>query len=182
MPKVLQLELMSVDLPFRRAFRHAAAARKSSESLFLKCVTEAGAVGFGESLPREYVTGETRDKAFALLERFVLPELIGIEFGSMKDVYEFLRTAKYFEGCYGKHLLRDDPVSPCLQLRYGGRPPKLPGGFGPGVEVDETKLNRWVRKRALVEGRLKIQKRGGSHVASCQINPFADRLYHGQRV
>jgi muconate cycloisomerase len=92
MPKVLQLELMSVDLPFRRAFRHAAAARDSSESLFLKCVTDTGAVGFGESLPREYVTGETRDQAFALLERFVLPELIGMEFGSMTDVYEFLRT------------------------------------------------------------------------------------------
>ena len=61
MPSVLRLELMSVDLPFRHAFRHAAATRASSESLFLKCVTDTGAVGFGESLPRKYVTGETRD-------------------------------------------------------------------------------------------------------------------------
>ena len=415
MPKVLQLELMSVDLPFRRAFRHAAAARNSSESLFLKCVTDAGAVGFGESLPREYVTGETRDRAFALLERLILPELIGMEFGSMEGVYEFLRTcdgkapaewvasdapqcaawcavdlalldafgrtfnepvrvaprtappqvfrysavtsadagfkfivsllklrgygfkdvklkvkkrdvlrcariarrvmgrktelrvdanmswnvteaieairglenagvrcveqpldandleglaklveetnaeifadesfsdresfsrllehkactginvriskcgglvaaarrcedalsagltlqigcqvgessllsaaqlilisaaphAKYFEGCYGEHLLRDDPVSPCLQLRYGGRPPKWTGGFGLGVEVDETKLNQWVKKRALVEWRVGTRKKGNSHVASRKTDVFADRFHHGQRV
>ena len=71
MPRVMQLEVLAADLPFRHAFRHAAATRKSSNSLFVKCVTDAGTTGFGESLPRNYVTGETRDGAFALLERAV---------------------------------------------------------------------------------------------------------------
>src|SRR5262245_57342953 len=92
MPRVLQLELMSVDLPFRRAFRHSAAARSSSESLFVKCLTDTGAMGFGESLPRVYVTGETRDDAFALLETSILPRLIGMEFDSLNAVQRFLAT------------------------------------------------------------------------------------------
>ena len=62
-----QFELFAVDLPFRKPFKHAAAERNSSYSLFLKCITDKGIVGFGESLPREYVTGETREGAFALL-------------------------------------------------------------------------------------------------------------------
>ena len=91
MPRVMQLEVLAADLPFRHAFRHAAATRKSSNSLFVKCVTDAGTTGFGESLPRNYVTGETRDGAFALLERAVLPNLVGMEFDSMEAVYQFLR-------------------------------------------------------------------------------------------
>jgi len=90
MARVLQCEVMSVDLPFRKAFRHAAAIRSSSESLFVKCSTDTGSVGFGESLPRDYVTGESRDTAFALLQTTLLPRLVGLELNSMEEVYEFL--------------------------------------------------------------------------------------------
>jgi muconate cycloisomerase len=87
---VTRLELRCVDLPFRRPFRHAAAERACSGSLFLKCETDAGATGFGESLPREYVTGETRDGAFDLLRQSILPKLAGMEFHSMAGVRRFL--------------------------------------------------------------------------------------------
>ncbi len=397
MPRVSRFELMSVDLPFRRAFRHAAAARTSSESLFVKCVTDTGAVGFGECLPRAYVTGETRDDAFVLLWRAILPELIGMEFSSLADVQQFLagsdgraphlaawcavdlalldafgrafqvpvrlgetvgvcprysavvsadggwgtliklrlfgfdqvklkvgqgdvpasgrlarrllghdcelrvdanmawdapgalqniralqgvgihcveqpvpandweglamlvretnaeiiadesfsdrasltrlierractgvnvriskcggliaaarrcaeasragltvqigcqvgessllsaaqlilisavREARYLEGCYGKHLLRIDPVHPCLQLGYGGRAPRLPEAAGLGVEVDENELNRWVQKRVLITK----EEEGGNDVAGGQSDDVADRAVDGQRV
>jgi len=90
MARVSQCEVMSVDLPFRRAFRHAAAMRSSSESLFVKCSTDAGSAGFGESLPRDYVTGETRDAAFDLLETILLPRMLGMKFDCMEELYRFL--------------------------------------------------------------------------------------------
>ena len=96
MARLMRIELTSVDLPFRHPFRHAAAARSSSESLFLKCITNDGAVGFGECLPRKYVTGETRDGAFAMLECSILPRLLGMEFDTMEEVRRFL------EECDGK--------------------------------------------------------------------------------
>ena len=409
MPRVTQLEVLAADLPFRRACRHAAAIRKTSESLFVKCVTDAGTTGFGESLPRHYVTGETRDAAFALLEKSILQNLVGMRFKSMDDLYEFLRRCdghappgwvsnaampqlaawcavelalldafgrafgrpvkigdvasepavpysgvvsadvgwkfrssllklrlagirqvklkasegdplpsarmarkilgkraairidanmawqpsealqyiralhqigidcveqplhpanlegmamlvretnaeiiadegctdgaslkqllewracrgvnvriskcgglmaaarrcaearragltlqigcqvgessllsaaqrilissfaplKYLEGCYGKHLLGEDPVFPHLQIGYGGRPPRLPNRYGLGVEVDETKLNRWVRRRALVaSGADKQSKRRRRYVVGRQIGVNTDR-------
>ena len=39
MAKIASFELSAVDLPFRKPFKHAAAERTSSYSLFLKCTT-----------------------------------------------------------------------------------------------------------------------------------------------
>ena len=90
MAYISKFELFAIDLPFRKSFKHAASERKSSSSVFVKCVTDSGEEGFGECLPREYVTGETRDVAFELLHQKILPKLLGIEFKSLKAVKSFL--------------------------------------------------------------------------------------------
>jgi L-Ala-D/L-Glu epimerase len=90
MPTVTELQLFAVDLPFKVAFRHAAAARTTSESLFLRVGLDSGAQGWGESLPRAYVSGEHRDGAFALLRDSILPALAGRTFQSLSEVGSFL--------------------------------------------------------------------------------------------
>jgi muconate cycloisomerase len=57
---------------------------------------------------------------------------------------------RYAEGCFGRHLLREDPVSPLVQFRYGGRPPRRPPGPGLGVEVDQATLERYTVDQAQV--------------------------------
>lgn len=90
MPRIVGIDLFELDLPFRRAFRHAAAERIRSESLFVRFVTDGGHVGYGEALPRAYVTGETRGEAFDLLARGMLPRVLGIGFASFEEVRDFL--------------------------------------------------------------------------------------------
>ena len=90
MARISKFDLFAVDLPFRKPFKHAAAERNSSYSLFLKCVTDSSEVGFGECLPREYVTGETREGTFELLKRKILPAMLGMEFKSLQEVKTFL--------------------------------------------------------------------------------------------
>jgi L-alanine-DL-glutamate epimerase-like enolase superfamily enzyme len=58
---------------------------------------------------------------------------------------------RYAEGCFGRHLLREDPVSPLVQFGYGGRPPRRPAGPGLGVQVDQAMLERWAVNRAVVD-------------------------------
>jgi muconate cycloisomerase len=87
---ITSFELLAVDLPLRRPFAHAAARRSSSESVFVKCVTDSGAAGFGECLPRKYVTGETREDVFDLLQGAILPRLVGRSFESFAEVQDFL--------------------------------------------------------------------------------------------
>jgi L-Ala-D/L-Glu epimerase len=57
---------------------------------------------------------------------------------------------RYAEGCFGRHLLREDPVSPLVQFGYGGRPPRRPAGTGLGVQVDQAMLERWAVDQAVV--------------------------------
>jgi muconate cycloisomerase len=90
MARITSFHLYSVDLPFRRPFKHAAYERYASDSIFLKCVTDAGHAGFGESLPREYVTGESRDSAYEMLRDRILPPMVGKSFDSYEEVKAFL--------------------------------------------------------------------------------------------
>ena len=90
MRRIVGFELFAVDLPFRVSFKHAAAARKVSDSLFLCCHLDDGTHGWGESLPRDYVTGESRDASFETLAKRVLPGLLERSFGSLEAVEGFL--------------------------------------------------------------------------------------------
>ncbi len=90
MSTIKAFELRAVDLPFKKPFKHSAAERRSSYSILLKCVNEDGVAGYGECLPREYVTGESRHWVFELLADKILPRLVGRTFASLAEVKEFL--------------------------------------------------------------------------------------------
>jgi L-alanine-DL-glutamate epimerase-like enolase superfamily enzyme len=48
MAAVIGLDLFAVDLPFVVTFKHAAAARRTSDSVFLRVRLADGATGWGE--------------------------------------------------------------------------------------------------------------------------------------
>ena len=57
------IALKPLHIPFTVAFRHASAERSETSTLWADVVLNTGAVGCGESCPREYVTGESLDTA-----------------------------------------------------------------------------------------------------------------------
>ncbi len=56
---VKQITAYIAELPLKKPFRHASHTRHSSENLFIECELEDGTTGWGEGVPRNYVTGET---------------------------------------------------------------------------------------------------------------------------
>jgi len=70
MTLLAELNLFSVDIPFRRAFRHAAAARSATQSVWVEARSADGEVGYGEACPRSYVTGEDVASVQAFLRRY----------------------------------------------------------------------------------------------------------------
>lgn len=58
---------MHVTIPLRKPIRHASYTRTSTDNVIVRCALEDGTEGYGEGVPREYVTGETIDTALALL-------------------------------------------------------------------------------------------------------------------
>lgn len=90
MARIVALELLELDLPFRQRFKHAAAERIVSSSVFMRCVTEGGHEGYGETLPRRYVTGEDRETTFDLLAEQIVPHILNLEFADFDEVIGFL--------------------------------------------------------------------------------------------
>src|SRR5207249_8259134 len=64
---LLRLELFHVAMPLKRTIRHASHARTTSDSLVVRATVRGGHVGYGEGVPRPYVTGETIATTFAAL-------------------------------------------------------------------------------------------------------------------
>jgi muconate cycloisomerase len=67
--RVVELTAFGVHIPLRRAIRHATTTRAHTDNVLVRCVLEDGTAGYGEGVPRDYVTGETVDSALDLLGR-----------------------------------------------------------------------------------------------------------------
>lgn len=70
-------EAFLVRLPLRLSVRHALASRRESLNLFVKLRDDQGNEGWGEGVPRDYVTGESAATSFAHLVEVLLPSLCG---------------------------------------------------------------------------------------------------------
>ena len=65
---VESVEVFSLRLPFRHAFVHHLASRRESRPQIVRLTLSSGAVGYGEALPRSYLTGETEASVVHALE------------------------------------------------------------------------------------------------------------------
>jgi muconate cycloisomerase len=106
MAKVVELTAVHIHVPLRKAVRHASHARTSTENVVVRCRLDDGTVGFGEGVPREYVTGETIDQVMDLLKRSDLGAQLEPcrDFDHALEVAERLRLAPVpgdERGCQG---------------------------------------------------------------------------------
>ena len=75
--RLCRAEAFLVRLPMRLRVRHALADRRESLNLFVKLSDDQGNEGWGEGVPRDYVTGEVAETSFAYLAQVLLPSLLG---------------------------------------------------------------------------------------------------------
>ncbi len=91
--RVVELTAFHVRIPLRKPVRHASHTRSASDNLVVRCVLEDGTEGFGEGVPRDYVTGETIDTSLSLLQRSDLASQLPAcrDFASAVSLAERLR-------------------------------------------------------------------------------------------
>lgn len=75
MSRLLSLEIHQLRLPFRVKFSHAAAERSATDAIVVAAVLADGTIGYGEGLPREYVTGETAESVLREIPGTLAPRL-----------------------------------------------------------------------------------------------------------
>ena len=88
--QIVDCELARLQTPFRRTFKHAAAARSRGDAIIIQIRTANGTVGFGEIQARTYVSGEDNDEIWNSLAPGIAANLIGSVLETRQDVYERL--------------------------------------------------------------------------------------------
>jgi muconate cycloisomerase len=67
--RLARVQVHHVRIPLRKPVVHASHARSESENIVVACHLTDGTVGYGEGVPRDYVTGETAESCWDLLHR-----------------------------------------------------------------------------------------------------------------
>ncbi len=92
--KIHALNLYIVELPFRLSFNHSLAKRSYSTNLIVQAVIETPGgnlvTGYGEGIPREYVTGETIEQASNLLIHSYFPHFLEKSFSNAPELVDAL--------------------------------------------------------------------------------------------
>ncbi|HLW67643.1 MAG TPA: dipeptide epimerase [Gemmataceae bacterium] len=88
--KIAELTAFHVRIRLKRPIRHASHTRTETDNVIVRCVLADKSEGYGEGLPRDYVTGETIDSALELLKHSDLPA----QFEECKDFAAVLHWAE----------------------------------------------------------------------------------------
>ncbi len=67
--KLVEMSAFVVRIPLRKRVKHASHTRTETENVVVRCTLDDGTIGYGEGVPRDYVTGETADTVVELLKR-----------------------------------------------------------------------------------------------------------------
>jgi len=81
--RAVQLDIYRTSIAMR-SFEHAAATRDQAEAVVVRAVFSDGLAGWGETLPRPYVTGETLESVAADLEGIIWPALAEADFSGVE--------------------------------------------------------------------------------------------------
>jgi muconate cycloisomerase len=89
--RIASLKLYRVAVPLKKVVRHASFERSESENLVVRVMLADDSVGYGEGVPRPYVTGETVESTFGVLGSHDWGRLIGRP-GDFRQVVERLEA------------------------------------------------------------------------------------------
>ena len=78
--RIEAITIYRLRIPFHQTFRHALHSREESDAVIVKVIDSDGRSGFGESLPRSYVTGETTESMITRIGEHLAPRFFAQSF------------------------------------------------------------------------------------------------------
>ncbi len=108
--RITEFVIYHVRIPLRKPVRHASHARSDTESLVVRCRLDNGTFGWGEGLPREYVTGESIDDAWTLLQATDFSKQLAAPFTDLPeaivllDRFQLTRPTVDDRDCFGNSV------------------------------------------------------------------------------
>ncbi|HEX6984726.1 MAG TPA: enolase C-terminal domain-like protein [Planctomycetaceae bacterium] len=113
--RLVSLTAHHARIPLKRAVKHASHARRENDTLFVRAELDDGTVGWGEGLPRLYVTGETIESCFETLAATDLSPLAG-PLGGLADAITACREFRLPEPPAGRRDCFGNTVRCAVEL------------------------------------------------------------------
>jgi L-alanine-DL-glutamate epimerase-like enolase superfamily enzyme len=87
---VKKLDIWHLRLGFQSPIKHNLATHQGSDNLVLRVATETAVKGYGEGVPRGFVTGEVLDDSLSFLTEVLAPAVLNREFHSPPALHQAL--------------------------------------------------------------------------------------------
>lgn len=91
--RLVSLTAFHVRIPLKRPVKHASKTRRENDTLLIRAELDDGTVGWGEGLPREYVTGDSIDSCFDTLPG-IDTQAIGGSFDGLEEAVSLCRDLR----------------------------------------------------------------------------------------
>jgi L-Ala-D/L-Glu epimerase len=88
---VKKLDIWHLKLGFLSSIKHNLATHQGSDNIVLRVTTDDGMTGFGEGVPRAFVTGEVLSDSLSCLRQVLAPAILAREFPSPEALLQGLR-------------------------------------------------------------------------------------------
>ncbi len=100
--RLTELTAMIVRLRLRKEFKHASFTRTWSDNFLVRCRLADGTIGWGEGIPRTYVTGESPEGSMEQIASTDLRSQLGRDCQGWSDVLDLCTN-------YQPAVMQDDP-------------------------------------------------------------------------
>lgn len=90
--KVTGGEILEIDIPFKQTFKHSLHERSESNSILVRLTSDTSDIGWGESLPRNYVTGETSGSVVSVIRDSLIPIVREAPVSSWEEALELAQN------------------------------------------------------------------------------------------
>ncbi len=75
---IKKVDIWHLRCKFRYPFKHKLATHTGSDNLVVRLTTHQGICGFGEGIPRDFVTGETLEASLAFLQENLASAILSL--------------------------------------------------------------------------------------------------------
>ena len=154
--RVAELTAYVVNVPLRREIKHASATRRESANLLVCARLTDGTEGWGEGVPRSYVTGETPNTAIVQLTATPLSDQLTAKCASWQDVIAMCEafqptiSTEDLRGCGRDGITRAESLSgPQVSIVRHGMTRQTDRGLVGVQQVDGGSAVRVVAHRAV---------------------------------
>ena len=93
--KIIDIELIPLQIPQNKVMRWANGHVSVTEHIIVKVFAEDGTYGVTEAIPRPGIYGETPASIYNVLEKIVVPNLIGLDSFNLEQIWEKMNSLPF---------------------------------------------------------------------------------------